>query len=54
MIAAIDLGTSSVKVLVTENGKTVKKAKHIHREKCFRLAFGCLRGTYRNHGKHGC
>ena len=33
MIAAIDLGTSSVKVLVTENGKTVKKAKRTYNEK---------------------
>ena len=33
MIAAIDLGTSSVKVLVTENGKTVKKAKRTYTEK---------------------
>ncbi len=33
MIAAIDLGTSSVKVLLTESGKTVKKAKRTYTEK---------------------
>ncbi|MDO5479464.1 MAG: FGGY-family carbohydrate kinase [Clostridia bacterium] len=33
MIAGIDLGTSSVKVLVTDNGKTVKKAKRTYTER---------------------
>ena len=33
MIAGIDLGTSSVKVLLTDNGKTVRKAKRTYTDK---------------------